>query len=52
MDRTDRAGKLFDHKADATKDGTLSDTIGNKGGSIRIREVDNSIQEERTIRRD
>ncbi len=47
---SDRAVKLFDRKADATKGGALSDAIGGKGGSVRIRKVDNSIQEERTIR--
>lgn len=29
---SDRAVKLFDRKADATKGGALSDAIGNKGG--------------------
>lgn len=47
---SDRAVKLFDRKADATKGGALSDAIGIKGGSVRIRKIDNTIQEERTIR--
>ena len=40
---------LFDRKADATKGGALADAIGKGGGSVRIRKVDNTIQEERTI---
>lgn len=47
---SDRAVKLFDRKADATRGGALSDAIGKAGGSVRIRKVDNTIQEERTIR--
>ena len=47
---SDRAVKLFDKKADATKGGALADAIGMGGGSVRIRKVDNTIQEERTIR--
>lgn len=47
---SDRAVKLFDKKADATKGGALADAIGKGGGSVRIRKVDNTIQEERTIR--
>ena len=44
-----RAVKVFDRKTDATKGGALSDAIGKAGGSVRIRKVDNTIQEERTI---
>lgn len=47
---SDRAVKLFDTKAEATKGGALSAAIGKAGGSVRIRKVDNTIQEERTIR--
>ena len=47
---SDRAVKLFDRKIDATKGGALSDAIGKAGGSVRIRKVDNTIQEERTIK--
>lgn len=47
---SDRAVKVFDRKADATKGGALADAIGKGGGSVRIRKVDNTIQEERTIR--
>lgn len=46
---SNRAVKLFDRKADAIKGGALADAIGGKGGSVRIRKVDNTIQEERTI---
>lgn len=47
---SNRAVKLFDRKEDATKGGALSDAIGMAGGSVRIRKVDNTIKEERTIR--
>lgn len=47
---SDRALKLFDRKADATKGGALAEAIGKGGGSVRIRKVDNTIQEERTIK--
>lgn len=47
---SDRAVKVFDRKADATKGGALANAIGKGGGSVRIRKVDNTIQEERTIR--
>lgn len=47
---SDRAIKLFNRKADATKGGALADAIGKGGGSVRIRKVDNTIQEERTIK--
>lgn len=47
---SDRALKLFDRKADATKGGALADAIGKGGGSVRIRKGDNTIQEERTIK--
>jgi hypothetical protein len=47
---SDRAVKLFDRKAEATKGGALSAAIGKAGGSVRIRKVDNTIQEERTIK--
>ena len=46
---SNRAVKVFDRKTDATKGGALSDAIGKAGGSVRIRKVDNTIQEERTI---
>lgn len=47
---SNRAVKLFDRKAEATKGGALAAAIGKAGGSVRIRKVDNTIQEERTIR--
>lgn len=47
---SDRAVKVFDRKSDATKGGALADAIGKNGGSVRIRKLDNTIQEERTIR--
>lgn len=47
---SNRAVKVFERKADATKGGALADAIGKGGGSVRIRKVDNTIQEERTIK--
>lgn len=47
---SDRAIRVFDRKADATKGGALADAIGQGGGSVRIRKMDNTIQEERTIK--
>lgn len=48
---SDRAKKIFDTKEDATKRGALSDAIGDQGGSVRIRKIDGTIQEERTFPR-
>lgn len=47
---SNRAVRIFDRKSDATAGGALAAAIGSKGGSVRIRKVDNTIQEERTIR--
>ena len=47
---SDRAVKVFDRKEDAIKGGALAAAIGKSGGSVRIRKVDNTIQEERTIK--
>lgn len=46
-----RATKLFDTKADATKGGALADAIGKGGGSVRIHKQGGGIQEERTYPR-
>ena len=46
---SDRAKRTFDTKQDALKN--LSKAVGPNGGSVRIRKVDNTIQEERTYPR-
>lgn len=46
---SDRAVKTFNTK-DAALHG-LPDAVGKAGGSVRIRKVDNTIQEERTYPR-
>ncbi|MGN7883617.1 DUF2188 domain-containing protein [Ensifer sp. 22460] len=46
---SNRAKAQFDTKSEALK--SLRDTVGPSGGSVRIRKVDNTIQEERTYPR-
>jgi hypothetical protein len=46
---SDRAKARYDRKVDALKD--LRAAVGPAGGSVRIRKVDNTIQEERTYPR-
>ena len=46
---SNRAKRTFDTKEDALKN--LRDAVGPHGGSVRIRKVDNTIQEERTYPR-
>lgn len=46
---TDRAKRVFETKADALTE--LRHAVGPNGGSVRIRKVDNTIQEERTYPR-
>jgi len=46
---SDRAKRTFDTKDEALK--RLRDAVGPGGGSVRIRKVDNTIQEERTYPR-
>lgn len=48
-ENSDRAVRTFDRKADALP--ALREAVGAKGGSVRIRKVDNTIQEERTYPR-
>ncbi|ABR60159.1 DUF2188 domain-containing protein [Sinorhizobium medicae] len=43
---SDRAKATFETKDQALKE--LRDAVGPSGGSVRIRKVDNTIQEERT----
>jgi len=46
---SDRAKRVFENKEDALKG--LRAAVGPSGGSVRIRKVDNTIQEERTYPR-
>ena len=46
---SNRAKRTFDTKEDALKN--LRGAVGPHGGSVRIRKVDNTIQEERTYPR-
>lgn len=46
---SDKAKRVFDTKDDALKG--LKNAVGPDGGSVRIRKVDNTIQEERTYPR-
>lgn len=46
---SDKAKRTFDRKEDALKE--LKHAVGPNGGSVRIRKVDNTIQEERTYPR-
>jgi hypothetical protein len=46
---SDRARRVYDTKDEALKN--LRGDVGKDGGSVRIRKVDNTIQEERTYPR-
>lgn len=46
---SDRARRVYDRKEDALQN--LRKDVGKDGGSVRIRKVDNTIQEERTYPR-
>ena len=46
---SNQAKRTFDRKEDALKG--LKHAVGPNGGSVRIRKVDNTIQEERTYPR-
>lgn len=46
---SDRAKRVYDTKDEALKN--LRGDVGKSGGSVRIRKVDNTIQEERTYPR-
>ncbi len=43
---SNRAVKKYETKNEAVKD--LKNAVGRDGGSVRIRKIDNTIQEERT----
>jgi len=46
-----RATRRFETKTEATKGGVLPDALGKKGGSVKIRKLDGTYQEERTFPR-
>ena len=49
---SDRAKRVFDTKAEATKGGALAGALGAAGGSVRIHKKEGGqIQEERTFPR-
>ena len=53
-DRTEgkkRTVESYDTKAEALKGGVLEGAVGKGGGSVKIRKIDSSIQEERTYPR-
>ena len=50
-DRTNRAVKTFNTKADATKGGALERAVGPAGGSVKIQKENGRFQEERTYPR-
>lgn len=47
-DKTKNVLKTFDKKEDATKGGVLEKVLGPGGGSVKIKKVDETYQEERT----
>jgi hypothetical protein len=50
-DRTNRAVKTFNTKADATRGGALERAVGPAGGSVKIQKENGRFQEERTYPR-
>ena len=46
-----RTKKAFENKSEATAGGALASTLGGQGGSVRIRKLDGTFQEERTYPR-
>ena len=48
-EKSDRAKRTYDTKDEALKN--LRKDVGKDGGSVRIRKMDNTIQEERTYPR-
>jgi len=50
-DKTDKIIKVFSTKEKATRGGILERTVGQNGGSIKIKKLDGRIQEERTFPR-
>ena len=50
-DKTEKVIKRFEYKQEATQGGALSKAVGNQGGSVKIKTLDNLYQEERTCPR-
>ena len=50
-DKTDQVVKTYQKKEDAIKGGALQKAIGEGGGSVKIKKLDNTYQEERTYPR-
>lgn len=47
-DKTGKVVKTFKTKEDATAGGVLKKALGEDGGSVKIKKLDNKYQEERT----
>jgi hypothetical protein len=47
-DKTDKVVKIFKTKEEATEGGVLRKSVGNDGGSVKIKKMDGQYQEERT----
>ncbi len=47
-DKSDTIKKTFDTKEKATQGGVLKKALGSDGGSVKIKKLDGTIQEERT----
>lgn len=47
-DKTDKVIKRFETKEDATAGGVLRKAVGSVGGSVKIKKMDSTYQEERT----
>jgi len=50
-DKTNQTIKTFDTKEQATAGGVLKKSLGNNGGSVKIKKLDDKYQEERTFPR-
>ncbi|MFA6466764.1 MAG: DUF2188 domain-containing protein [Patescibacteria group bacterium] len=47
-DKTDKIVKTFETKEEATAGGILRKAVGNEGGSVKIKKMDGTYEEERT----
>ena len=50
-DNTDRTVRRFETKDQATQGGALAGALGKNGGSVKIKKLDGTYQEERTFPR-
>ncbi len=48
-DKTNKVVKTFETKEQATKGGVLEKALGENGGSVKIKKLDEKFQEERTF---